>query len=508
VAGIHQSGVAALAVAVVGLLAAPAAASATHDSFTTPEPLVLGYLYSDNNSGATAPQAGERLFEGDTEECDSGLQMDNTIWYRFTGTGRNVTLGTTNTTVDTMVAVYAQSISPTPTIDALLGCNDDADGSTNTSRLTVPTVAGNTYLVQIGSFDPPGAGAAVGGPLSLFGVSYPPTDDRADASNISSGTPFAGDNRGASDEDGEDLVCEADGNAPMRKTVWKKFTVDAEGDAVISASGFDTVMQVYRSGEATPFACNDDGVPGTPGPSRLRLRLGPGEYFVQVGGYGNDETAEDGNLTLQFEFGVDFDLDKDGSNRPADCNDANPGIRPGAPEVLDDGIDQNCDGDPGVNLDRDGDGFNRPSDCNDTNAAIRPNAAEIPANDVDENCDGIKARASLTSGTYAWNVAPNGLTMTQLTVRATRGMRIAVSCRGSKCFKPVRMTAKRSGNVDLLKKISKKRRTRSSGSTVTLRLTEPNTIGKVLTLKFRRNKKTKATNACSAPNTNKRIKCP
>ncbi len=112
-----------------------------------------------------------------------------------------------------------------------------------------------------------------------------------------------------------------------------------------------------------------------------------------------------------------LDEDGDGVTAPSDCNDSNPAVYPGAPEVCGDGLDNDCDGsidgaDNNVSnpstfyRDNDGDGFGVSSvtvtgctaplgyaatagDCNDSNAAVHPGASEICGDGVDNDCDGL-----------------------------------------------------------------------------------------------------------------------
>ena len=97
----------------------------------------------------------------------------------------------------------------------------------------------------------------------------------------------------------------------------------------------------------------------------------------------------------------------------ADCDDTNADVYPGATEVADNLIDEDCNGKISITFyaDKDEDGFGNPNspvvieiddytndapngyswyagDCDDNNFDINPLVNEIPENGIDDNCDG------------------------------------------------------------------------------------------------------------------------
>lgn len=115
----------------------------------------------------------------------------------------------------------------------------------------------------------------------------------------------------------------------------------------------------------------------------------------------------DGFNGLQNDPVIAFDARFDGL--AGDCGFADASIYPGAPENVDDGVDQDCNGADTITCftDVDGDGhagastvhasdgvcdanqneYPNSTDCNDANNAVSPTAPEL-CNGVDDNCDG------------------------------------------------------------------------------------------------------------------------
>ena len=102
------------------------------------------------------------------------------------------------------------------------------------------------------------------------------------------------------------------------------------------------------------------------------------------------------------------DRDDDGfAPTDGDCDDADPTVSPGVPEVAYDGIDNDCDaGTPDDDVD--GDGFLVADDCDDDDADTYPAAAEL-CDGIDNDCDTLSDDFDPdVTGTTTWYADVDG----------------------------------------------------------------------------------------------------
>jgi hypothetical protein len=255
------------------------------------------------------------------------------------------------------------------------------------------------------------------------------------------------------------------------------------GDDVASVSSSVTVPVVFDGGDGNDGLFGGGGADiftGGAGDDNVISRDGRGEQ-VDCGS-GQDTAISDDADTRGSCEEIEGDADGDGVRRPADCDDTNPGIRPGAVDAPDDRVDQDCSGTDATNLDADRDSSPRPQDCNDADAAIRPGAREIVGNGVDENCDTSVVPFGSLSGVVGNLWAGSGSRTVNVKLAAKdfpRGTRIALSCSGPGC--PSRRLTRRvrrsRSTVNLHGFFGDRRLGR--GARVELRFTRAGRIGRV-----------------------------
>lgn len=117
-----------------------------------------------------------------------------------------------------------------------------------------------------------------------------------------------------------------------------------------------------------------------------------------------DGTVDDGLPDADQNGTIDcYEVDQDGdgvSIQDGDCNDSEPDIYPGAEEMCN-GLDDDCDtkvdgadsdaaGTECFDDDRDGYSEDQ-NDCEDHNPAVNPGAEDVPDDSVDQDCDGVDA---------------------------------------------------------------------------------------------------------------------
>jgi len=135
--------------------------------------------------------------------------------------------------------------------------------------------------------------------------------------------------------------------------------------------------------------CNDDDSTIHPGADDIPYSRNDGtSYDGDENCNGSDFVDVDGDGYDLYAIGHAYDTD----GLAADCSDYNSSINPGATEV-DDGVDNNCDGQIDEGMDPDGDGFTvTEGDCDNsfaTGANVYPGASDNNNDGIDNDCDGM-----------------------------------------------------------------------------------------------------------------------
>ncbi len=288
-------------------------------------------------------------------------------------------------------------------------------------------------------------------------------------------------------------------------TFRKDLITGGPGSNIITGGSGDDVIDGGGGADVIHAGDDNDAVTSRDGLAEL-IDCGDGTDTLVA----DDIDVTDGCESEQRSSLLQTDLDGDGAARPADCNDGDASIKPGAVDAPDDAIDQNCDGADATDPDRDRDGVPRPVDCDDGNAAVRPGARERRGNRIDEDCDGrAQPFAVLTNGVpNAWLTQGASTRNLRLGVRDVRkGMRVELRCRGGGCpFSKKSRKVKRRKRLLNVHPLLADARLRP-GAVLELRIKQAGSIGKVVRYSVRSGAVPKSRALCLPPGARKAREC-
>lgn len=250
------------------------------------------------------------------------------VYYTLTPTSNGVyVFDTCGSLIDTVLTVH--TACPTAATNQVPGaCNDDACGLQ--SRLTAFLVAGQNYVVRVGTYDD----TTAPGPFTLSTSFTPaPSNDVCDSGVplLALNVPVFGNNGGA----GSDItvspsnLCGTFSGSGGGADVWYRFIPPSAGAYALSTCGggtLDTVLSIHANcpmSGSDLIACNDDAgaaaCPSNRFASTITVALSGGvTFYVRVAGFrvgGGMGTPATGPFSLLVSSTPDdFGACCDGSN--------------------------------------------------------------------------------------------------------------------------------------------------------------------------------------------------
>ena len=305
--------------------------------------------------------------------------------------------------------------------------------------------------------------------------------------------------------------------------------VHSDVEDVTGTQDDDTLVGDADANQLVGGAGNDDitggggfdALYGEDGNDTLRARDGNPER-VDCGGDFDFATVDaldhlSGCESLDVSSALQADLDHDGFAVPADCDDHDPAVRPGALDWPDNGLDENCDGADATIRDRDHDGVLAPADCNDADPAVRPGAPEVFGDAIDQNCDGsadpLQTIESTVQSAFQTGTRTTRVRRLQIT-RVQGGTIVRVQCprshRRRACRRAVTTVAvaRDTRRLDLRKRLGLRTIRPRAGTRVFVWLLRPDSLTRRVSFHFRARRTPSILERCARPGSRRLRTCP
>lgn len=251
-----------------------------NDACASAEPIAGTGLFAFDNSVALTDGIGDLACQAFASD-----QIHGNVWFECSapvpGTYAFETCGLTG--FDTRLAVYDLQACPP---GAALACDDDA--CLFQSRIELHALAGQRYLLRVGSWSPITRGE---GHFEVALVAPPANDLCGGATPIAGGGPFDFDNTHASTDGPAAPACWTSASSQIERDVWFAWSAPADGRfraTTCDGTTLDTRIAVHVGATCPPasaIACGDNEC-GVQGSASFAASAGQ-TYLIRVGSFGD-----------------------------------------------------------------------------------------------------------------------------------------------------------------------------------------------------------------------------